>query len=115
MSEFPNKETQFSSTNQPPKSLVGRKKGSKSLTTILRDYMDMELDVKDPITKEYVKKRVGDIINLKIIAKALKGEDKSLQLVFDRLEGKPHQSIDQTIKAEMTMSDLIKNVEKDKK
>jgi len=57
----------------------GRPKGSKSLTGILRAYMDKELEIDDPIEKKRVKKRIGDIINLKLISNAIKGDDRAIK------------------------------------
>jgi hypothetical protein len=74
----------------------GRPKGSKSLTGILRAYMDKELEIDDPIEKKRVKKRIGDIINLKLISNAIKGDDRAIKQVFERLEGMPTQKVDQT-------------------
>ena len=50
-----------------------------------------------------------------VIKKAEKGDIRAFQEIIDRIYGKAHQSIDQNIKADMTIADLIKNVEKDKK
>lgn len=76
----------------------GRPKGSRSLTYILRQYMEKELDIDDPITKARVSKKIGDIINLKLISNAIKGDHQSIKQVFDRLEGMPKQEIDTTIR-----------------
>jgi len=72
----------------------GRPKGSRSLTTILREYMDKELEINDPITKKLVNKRIGDIVNLKLIANAIKGDQQAIKMVFERLDGMPTQKVD---------------------
>jgi len=67
----------------------GRPRGSLSLSAILKKYLDQELDITDPITKQQVKKRIGDIINLKLLAKAMQGDTKAIDMIYDRIEGKP--------------------------
>jgi hypothetical protein len=85
---------------------AGKAPGTENLTTSLRKYMEMEIEVVDPITKEPGKKKIRDIINMKAIANAIKGDQKAIQFVHERLEGKPRQEMD--INANVTKMDKIK-------
>jgi hypothetical protein len=79
MGEFPNKATQFSSTNQPPRDRVGRKKGSIALKTILKKLLasqDVDGQWANPVAK-------------KLLHKAFKQDDlKALIEIIDRIEGR---------------------------
>ena len=84
----------------------GKPKGTMSLTANLRKLMEKEIDVTDPITKETGKKKIGEIINLRLIANAIKGDARSIKLVQERLEGKPSQEVN--LNAKVTKMDKIK-------
>lgn len=74
----------------------GRAKGSLNLSTILRRMLEEELEVVEDGAR--VKKPVKDILVRKLIRKAIKGEDlKAISEIFDRVDGKPKQTIDQNV------------------
>lgn len=98
------KETQFKpgESGNP----AGRPVGAKSLRASLQEMMEMELEVMDPITKKMGKKTVREIINMKAVANAMKGDSRAIQFVHERLEGKPKQEMD--LNANVTKMDKIK-------
>ena len=95
------KKTRFGPDN-PPKN-PGRKKGSISIVAHLRKIMLKEIEVQDPITKEFEKKQIAEIIATKHLANALKGDIKSIQDIANRLDGMP-------IQTQKILGDPIQNV-----
>ena len=98
MGDFPNKDTQFEQgqSGNPD----GRPKGSVSITTRIKKLLEMELDVKDPVTTKPCKKTVSEIIGLKLAKEAMTGNIKAIKIILDRVEGKvsdPEQSPDEWI------------------
>ena len=75
----------------------GRPKGSRNLSTILREMLNEDIEVTE--NGEKSKKKLQDIIVRKLIVKAQKGEGdlKAIKEIFDRLEGRPAQSIDANV------------------
>lgn len=71
----------------------GRPKGSKNLSTILREMLSEEVEVVIDGKKE--KKSFQDVIIRKLIKKANDGDMRAIQEIFDRVEGKAKQEIDQ--------------------
>lgn len=71
----------------------GRPRGSKNLSTILREMLDEEVEVTIDGKKE--KRTFQDVIIRKLIKKANDGDMRAIQEIFDRTEGKATQSIDQ--------------------
>lgn len=77
----------------------GRPKGARQLSTILKDALRQIAKSKDgkplldPETNEPVTYEVALI--KRVIEKAvMKGDYKTIELIFDRIEGKPRQKID---------------------
>jgi hypothetical protein len=77
-------------TNNPN----GRPKG-KTMATILKEILDKKLIVVDPIEKKKASKEIKEILMLKLVAKAMigKGNEKIINMILERLEGKPDQHI----------------------
>jgi len=65
----------------------GRPKGSKNMSTILKEMLELEIDV------DGVKMTQKDAIILKLIKKSTAGELGAIQEIFDRTEGKVKQEI----------------------
>ena len=86
MSEFPNKNTQFSSERQPQKN--GRKKGARNRKTIVREWLMVEQDYKNPITGTVETLSQADIMTLAIISKARKGDVVAFRELMDSGFGK---------------------------
>lgn len=75
----------------------GRPKGSKNMSTILREYLECELDGVNPFTGKKEKLSAKQIIMLKLIANAMKGDNKSINDILDRLEGKATQKTELSV------------------
>ena len=98
MGDFPNKDTQF----EPGQSgnPAGRPKGVINITTRIKQILEMELQIKDPVSNELCKKTVSEIIGLKLAKEAMTGNIKAIKIILDRVEGKvsdPEQSPDEWI------------------
>lgn len=86
----PPKEHRFSSTNQPKKN--GRHKGS-TLTDILRKLLKKKIKYEDPETKKMVTGKIKDVIVLRYLLNACQGENKAIEGIFDRIDGKVAQPL----------------------
>lgn len=73
---------------------AGRPKGSKNLSTNLREMLEVEIDTLDPVKKIQVKKKIGDVLNLKLIQSALQGNLSALKEIYDRIEGKAKEHVE---------------------
>jgi hypothetical protein len=82
----------------------GRPKGSRNLSTILKEYLACE----DPETKT----TYGEAIMMKLLKNAKAGKEKSIDMVMDRMEGKPLQK--QEIKTDIRIGheDILSDIEK---
>lgn len=69
----------------------GRPRGSKNLSTILREMLEEEVEVVIDGKKE--KKKFQDVIIRKLVKKANDGDMRAIQEIFDRTEGKAKQEI----------------------
>lgn len=69
----------------------GRPKGSKNMSTILREMLDEDVEIVVDGVKS--KKKFADVIVRKLIKKANDGDIKAIQEVFDRSEGKAKQEV----------------------
>lgn len=74
---------------------IGRPKGSKSLTTLLREAMDKPLSIKTKKGEEETK-TVAEWIVGSLIKKSIEGEIKATKEVLDRLDGKTVQVVENT-------------------
>ena len=79
--------TPFTSERQPKNS--GRKKGSLNLSTLLKEALKGEIDLTEGNKTRKVTK--AQAIILKQIENALKGDQRGIDSVYDRTEGKPLQ------------------------
>ena len=83
MGEFPNKSTQFSSTNQPEKN--GRPKKIPEIDTLLADVLGEDMDGMEAAKK----------ILEAVRTKALKGDVRAAEVLLDRAYGKAKQFVEQ--------------------
>lgn len=74
----------------------GRPKGVPNAATRMKRFLELEINGKNPITKEEEQFTVAELMDLKIIAKAMNGDLSAWEKINDRLEGKPRQSHDLT-------------------
>ncbi len=99
----------------------GRPKGSKSITDMLRQYLDRDIEtpyeVTDPETGEKIDKmKAKEFIALNLIGKAIKGAKeetqlKATELIQDRIEGKAKQVIETKGPVDPT-KDAYENIKK---
>lgn len=84
---------------------LGRPKGSRNLTTNLKEFLDLEIITADPITGDKVTCPVRSLVNAQLIKSAINGDVKAIREIFDRIEGKPKQKLDVT--ADKKISDFL--------
>lgn len=85
----------------PSPNPAGRPKGSRNLSTILREMLEEEIEVNIDGVKE--RKKLQDLIIRKLIKKANDGNLRAIEQIFDRVEGKPNQKIQQDGKTDITV------------
>jgi hypothetical protein len=78
----------------------GRPKGSLNSKTILNRFLALEEQIENPVTGELENMTQLDIIYLKQIAKARKGDLQAMKEILDRFEGKATQSVEMDIKSD---------------
>lgn len=67
---------------------IGRIKGSKNLTTILKALLEEDLTRVNQITGEMETTTIDAHLNTSLVANALVGEMKAQQMIRDRIQGK---------------------------
>ena len=85
---------------------AGRAKGVVSITTRIKKLLEMELQVKDPVSNEACKKTVSEIIGLRLAKEAMSGNIKAVKIILDRTEGKvssPEQSPEEWIGEQLSI------------
>ena len=75
---------------------AGKPKGTQHSKTRLLRLLDLVQKKKNPITGEEEEFTVLELMDMQMIAKALKGDQRAYETVVDRLEGKPKQTTDIT-------------------
>ena len=75
---------------------AGKPKGTEHSKTRLKRILDLVQKKRNPITGEEEEFTVLELMDMQIIAKALKGDQRAYEAVVDRLEGKPKQTTDIT-------------------
>jgi hypothetical protein len=74
----------------------GRPKGVQNSKTRLLRLLELVQKRKNPITGEEEDFTVLELMDMQMINKALKGDQRAYEAVVDRLEGKPKQTTDIT-------------------
>jgi hypothetical protein len=74
----------------------GRGKGVQNSKTRLLRLLELVQKKRNPITGEDEEFTVLELMDMQMIAKALKGDQRAYEAVVDRLEGKPKQTTDIT-------------------
>lgn len=82
----------------------GRPKGVPNAATRMKRFLELEINGKNPITKEDEQFTVAELMDLKIIAKAMNGDLSAWEKINDRLEGKSKQTTEHT--GEMTLNNV---------
>lgn len=83
---------------------AGKPKGTEHSKTRLKRILDLVQKRKNPITGEEETFTVLELMDMQMIAKALKGDQRAYQEVMDRLEGKPKQSTEVEVSGGMTIN-----------
>jgi hypothetical protein len=74
----------------------GRPKGVQNSKTRLLRLLELVQKRRNPITGEDEDFTVLELMDMQMISKALKGDQRAYEAVVDRLEGKPKQTTDIT-------------------
>lgn len=75
---------------------LGKPKGTISTKTILKRFLEISQQKTNQLTGEKENLTIAEQMALTLIGKALKGDIKAFQEVYDRYEGKAKQFIDHT-------------------
>ncbi len=84
----------FSSEYQPEKN--GRPKGVKNRSTIARQWLEVNQNLKNPLTGENETMSQEDLMTLALIKKAREGDVAAYKALMDSGYGSPVQQIEQT-------------------
>lgn len=74
----------------------GRPKGSKNRSTIAKKWLQVEQDLKNPLTSEIETMSQEDLMTLALIKKAREGDTTAYQKLLDSAYGAPVQQVEQT-------------------
>lgn len=90
----------------------GRGKGTLNSKTIIKRWLALTEDVKNPVTGVTENMSQLDIMVLKQVAAGRKGDLKALRELLDRFEGKAQQNVDMTSQGEKIEPMVIYRPEK---
>jgi hypothetical protein len=76
---------------------TGRPKGSKNRSTIARQWLEVNQNLKNPLTGENETMSQEDLMTLALIKKAREGDVAAYKALMDSGYGAPLQQIEQTI------------------
>jgi hypothetical protein len=85
-----------SEKGDPSPNPAGRGKGVLNAKTVIGRWLAAQEKAKNPVSGELENMTQLDIITLKQLEKARKGDTAAFNTLLDRTEGKPHQSTDVT-------------------
>ena len=74
----------------------GRPKGSKNRSTVAKRWLQVEQDLKNPLTSEIETMSQEDLMTLALIKKAREGDPHAYQKLLDSAYGAPVQLVEQT-------------------
>jgi hypothetical protein len=74
----------------------GRPKGSKNRSTIAKKWLQVEQELKNPLTSEIETMSQEDLMTLALIKKAREGDATAYQKLLDSAYGAPVQQVEQT-------------------
>jgi len=106
----PPKSKRFSSTNQPLN--VGRPKGSRNRSTIVREWLEATYKKVNPITGQNETLQIQDHLVISLIGKALKGDVQAFRELFDSGHGKVSELLDVTSKGESIAQEKLSSEER---
>ena len=79
----------------------GRPKGSRNITTNLKELLEIEIETEDPLSEEKTSMPVAALLNARLVRSALDGSEKAIREIYDRIEGRPKQKLDVTADAKI--------------
>jgi hypothetical protein len=88
----------------------GRPKGSKNRSTIAKKWLEVEQDLKNPLTSEVERMSQEDLMTLALIKRAREGDVNAYKALMDSGYGSPLQQIEQT-NVELNLPEWIKDGE----
>ena len=90
------------------KKVGGRKKGTPNQTTLLKKLIYENFTYKNPLTNVEEKKSIVEWINLILVAQAIEGNMRAIEIIFDRLEGKVTTEFKGKVGVDLTVEELEK-------
>jgi hypothetical protein len=87
----------------------GRPKGSKNRSTIARQWLEVNQNLKNPLTGETETMSQEDLMTLALIKKAREGDVAAYKALMDSGYGAPLQQIEQTILEQPLFPDVQEN------
>lgn len=100
----------FSGANDPRR-MNGRPKGVPNTKTRLQRILNLIEEHKNPVTGELEKFTVAELLDMQQVIKARKGDTKAYQILLDRLEGRPQQSVDMTTNGKDLPTPILSGIE----
>jgi hypothetical protein len=90
---------------------AGRPKGSKNRSTIARQWLEVNQNLKNPLTGENELMSQEDLMTLALIKKAREGDVAAYKALMDSGYGAPLQQVEQTILEQPLFPDVHKDNE----
>ncbi len=87
----------------------GRPKGSKNRSTIAKKWLQVEQDLKNPLTGDKETMSQEDLMTLALIKKARTGDTQAYQKLLDSAYGAPLQQVIQEIVEQPLFPDVKEN------
>ena len=96
------KANRFSSTNQPTREARLGKRG-QYLRPILKKLLSADWKFNDPkikamLKKHHLKEDIATAVVLRLIMNAIEGDDRAIEDIFDRIDGKVTQKVESEVK-----------------
>lgn len=90
---------------------AGRPKGVPNTKTRLQRILNLIEEHKNPVTGELEKFTVAELLDMQQVIKARKGDTRAYQILLDRLEGRPQQSVDMTTNGKDLPTPILNGIE----
>ena len=90
---------------------AGRPKGVPNTKTRLQRILNLIEEHKNPVTGELEKFTVAELLDMQQVIKARKGDTRAYQILIDRLEGRPQQSVDMTTNGKDLPTPILNGIE----
>ena len=87
----------------------GRPVGSKNRSTVAKKWLQIEQNLKNPLTSEMETMSQEDLMTLALIKKARDGDTSAYQKLLDSAYGQPIQQIEQTNIEQPLFPDVSEN------